>query len=56
MTMRGSVEIAATFGITELLDAIRADDRKTVVVSIVPRAGGDTVTIGGVSVDYIPIE
>ncbi|KAG2562993.1 hypothetical protein PVAP13_8KG242300 [Panicum virgatum] len=54
--MGGSFVTAATFGITELLDAIGADQDKKVVVSIVPRAGGDTVTIGGVGIDYIPIE
>ncbi|CAL4980248.1 unnamed protein product [Urochloa decumbens] len=40
----------ARFGISDLLQAIHAEGAEKVVVSIVPRSGGDAVTIGGVSI------
>nr|ABG23067.1 polyphenol oxidase [Oryza rufipogon]ABG23068.1 polyphenol oxidase [Oryza rufipogon]ABG23082.1 polyphenol oxidase [Oryza rufipogon] len=42
----------ARFGICDLLDDIGADGDKTIVVSIVPRCGCDSVTVAGVSIGY----
>ncbi|CAL5070041.1 unnamed protein product [Urochloa decumbens] len=48
-----AMSTAARFGISDLLDDIGADGDKTVVVSLVPRCAGDTVTVGGVRIEYI---
>jgi polyphenol oxidase len=42
----------ARFGVCDLMDNIGADGDKTVVVSLVPRCGGELVTVGGVSIGY----
>nr|BAJ10872.1 polyphenol oxidase [Hordeum vulgare subsp. vulgare] len=49
---KGSVKTVARFGVCDLMDNIGADGDKTVVVSLVPRCGGELVTVGGVSVGY----
>lgn len=49
---KGSVKTVARFGICDLLDDIGADGDKTIVVSLVPRCGGELVTVGGVSIGY----
>ncbi|KAL9661218.1 hypothetical protein QQ045_026040 [Rhodiola kirilowii] len=38
-------------GLTDLLDDLDADDDETVVVTLVPRAGSDTVKIGGIRIE-----
>uniref|UniRef100_A0A0D9W9R3 Tyrosinase copper-binding domain-containing protein n=1 Tax=Leersia perrieri TaxID=77586 RepID=A0A0D9W9R3_9ORYZ len=43
----------ARFGICDLLDDIGADGDETVIVSIVPRCGCDSVTVAGVSIGYV---
>nr|BAP82256.1 polyphenol oxidase [Setaria italica]BAP82267.1 polyphenol oxidase [Setaria viridis] len=48
-----AVRTAARFGICDLLDDIGADGEKTIVVSLVPRCAGDTVTVGGVRIQYV---
>ncbi|CAN6276954.1 unnamed protein product [Urochloa humidicola] len=48
-----AMKTAARFGIGDLLDGIGADGDKTIVVSLVPRCAGDTVTVGGVRIEYI---
>uniref|UniRef100_A0A0E0KVG8 Polyphenol oxidase C-terminal domain-containing protein n=1 Tax=Oryza punctata TaxID=4537 RepID=A0A0E0KVG8_ORYPU len=51
--MRSSRKTVARFGIGDLLDDIGADGDKTIVVSIVPRSGCDSVTVAaGVSIGY----
>jgi polyphenol oxidase len=50
---KGSVKTAARFGVCDLMDDIGADGDKTVIVSLVPRCGGELVTVGGVSIDYV---
>ncbi|WVZ87199.1 hypothetical protein U9M48_033878 [Paspalum notatum var. saurae] len=52
-TAMGSVKTAARFGICDLLDDIGADGDSTIVVSLVPRCAGDTVTVGGVRIEYV---
>ncbi|WVZ87198.1 hypothetical protein U9M48_033877 [Paspalum notatum var. saurae] len=52
-TGMGSVKTAARFGICDLLDDIGADGDSTIVVSLVPRCAGDTVTVGGVRIEYV---
>ncbi|RLM66747.1 polyphenol oxidase [Panicum miliaceum] len=49
----GAVKTAARFGICDLLDDIGADGDKTIVVSLVPRSAGDTITVGGVRIEYV---
>ncbi|XP_044328854.1 polyphenol oxidase, chloroplastic [Triticum aestivum] len=49
---KGSMKTVARFGVCDLMDNIGADGDKTVVVSLVPRCGGELVTIGGVSIGY----
>ncbi|CAM0902901.1 unnamed protein product [Alopecurus aequalis] len=49
---KGPVKTVARFGICDLMDNIGADGDKTVVVSLVPRCGGELVTVGGVSIGY----
>jgi polyphenol oxidase len=49
---KGSVKTVARFGVCDLMDNIGADGDKTVVVSLVPRCGGELVTVGGVSIGY----
>ncbi|OEL17564.1 Polyphenol oxidase, chloroplastic [Dichanthelium oligosanthes] len=49
----GAMKTAARFGICDLLDAIDADGDKTIVVSLVPRCAGETVTVGGVRIEYV---
>ncbi|GJN26409.1 hypothetical protein PR202_gb14336 [Eleusine coracana subsp. coracana] len=44
---------AARFGICDLLDDIGADGDGTIVVSLVPRAAGDTVTVDGIRIEYV---
>jgi polyphenol oxidase len=43
----------ARFGISDLLEDIGADGHKTIVVSIVPRSGCDSVRVSGVSIGYV---
>ncbi|CAN6240931.1 unnamed protein product [Urochloa humidicola] len=50
---KGAMRTSARFGICDLLDDIGADGDKTIVVSLVPRCAGDTVTVGGVRIEYI---
>ncbi|CAL5014835.1 unnamed protein product [Urochloa decumbens] len=50
---KGTMKTAARFGICDLLDDIGADADKTIIVSLVPRCAGDTVTVGGVRIVYI---
>ncbi|GJN01712.1 hypothetical protein PR202_ga18995 [Eleusine coracana subsp. coracana] len=50
---RAVVKTAARFGICDLLDDTGADGDGAIVVSLVPRAAGDTVTVGGVRIDYV---
>ncbi|CAN6236270.1 unnamed protein product [Urochloa humidicola] len=50
---KGAMRTAARFGICDLLDDIGADGDKTIVVSLIPRCAGDTVTVGGVRIVYI---
>ncbi|KAJ1272857.1 hypothetical protein BS78_06G234700 [Paspalum vaginatum] len=52
-TGMGSVKTAARFGICDLLDDIGADGDSTIVVSLVPRCAGDTVTVGCVRIEYV---
>nr|ADC92563.1 polyphenol oxidase [Nelumbo nucifera] len=40
------------FGISELLEDLEAEDDDEVVVTIVPRIGGDLVTIGGIKIVF----
>ena len=47
------MKTATRFGICDLLDDIGADGDKTIVVSLVPRCAGDTVTVGGVRIEYV---
>ncbi|XP_037455569.1 polyphenol oxidase, chloroplastic-like [Triticum dicoccoides] len=49
---KGSMKTVARFGVCDLMDNIGADGDKMVVVSLVPRCGGELVTIGGVSIGY----
>nr|AEM45934.1 polyphenol oxidase [Triticum aestivum] len=49
---KGSMKTVARFGVCDLMDNIGADGDKTVVVSLVPRCGGELVTVGGVSIGY----
>ncbi|XP_051212743.1 polyphenol oxidase I, chloroplastic-like [Lolium perenne] len=49
---KGSVKTVARFGVCDLMDTIGADGDKTVVVSLVPRCGGELVTVGGISIGY----
>jgi polyphenol oxidase len=49
---KGSVKTVARFGVCDLMDNIGADGDKTVVVSLMPRCGGELVTVGGVSIGY----
>ncbi|CAM0902902.1 unnamed protein product [Alopecurus aequalis] len=49
---KGPVKTVARFGVSDLMDNIGADCHKTVVVSLVPRCGGELVTVGGVSIGY----
>ncbi|KAM3370334.1 hypothetical protein ACQJBY_017936 [Aegilops geniculata] len=49
---KGSMKTVARFGVCDLMDNIGADGAKTVVVSLVPRCGGELVTVGGVSIGY----
>ncbi|KAL5216723.1 hypothetical protein ABZP36_008124 [Zizania latifolia] len=49
----GSVrKTVAKFGICDLLNDIGADGDKTVLVSLVPRCGCESVTVAGVSIGY----
>uniref|UniRef100_M8C7B3 Tyrosinase copper-binding domain-containing protein n=1 Tax=Aegilops tauschii TaxID=37682 RepID=M8C7B3_AEGTA len=50
---KGPVKTVARFGVCDLMDDIGADDDQTVVVSLVPRCGGELVTVGGVSISYL---
>ncbi|CAO2043757.1 unnamed protein product [Urochloa humidicola] len=50
---KGTMKTAARFGICDLLDDIGADGEKTIVVSLVPRCAGDTITVGAVRIVYI---
>ncbi|KAM0830091.1 hypothetical protein ACQ4PT_066442 [Festuca glaucescens] len=50
---KGLVKTVARFGVCDLMDNIGADGDKTVVVSLVPRCGGELVTVGGVSIGYV---
>ncbi|CAN6269318.1 unnamed protein product [Urochloa humidicola] len=50
---KGAMKTAARFGICDLLDDIGADGEKTIVVSLVPRCAGDTITVGAVRIVYI---
>ncbi|EMS64469.1 Polyphenol oxidase, chloroplastic [Triticum urartu] len=52
-TRKGSVKTVARFGVCDLMDDIGADGDQTVVVSLVPRCGGELVTVGGVSISYL---
>ena len=38
--------------ITELLEDLDADDDDSVIVTLVPRAGTDDVTIGGIEIQF----
>ncbi|CAM0902900.1 unnamed protein product [Alopecurus aequalis] len=49
---KGVVKTVARFGVCDLMDNIGADGDKTVVVSLVPRCGGELVTVGGVCISY----
>ena len=49
---KGMAKTVARFGVCDLMDNIGADGDKTVVVSLVPRCGGELVTVGGVSISY----
>ncbi|WOL18817.1 hypothetical protein Cni_G27614 [Canna indica] len=40
-------------GITDLLEEIDADGEDSILVTIVPKAGGDNVSIGGVAIELI---
>ncbi|PNT61885.1 polyphenol oxidase I, chloroplastic [Brachypodium distachyon] len=46
------MKTVARFGVCDLLENIGADGDEMVVVSLVPRCGGELVTIGGVSIGY----
>ncbi|KAK3141467.1 hypothetical protein QOZ80_4BG0334330 [Eleusine coracana subsp. coracana] len=48
-----AVRTVARFGIGDLVDEIGADGDSTIVVSLVPRAGCDTVTVGGIGIEYV---
>uniref|UniRef100_A0ACD5UF24 Uncharacterized protein n=1 Tax=Avena sativa TaxID=4498 RepID=A0ACD5UF24_AVESA len=50
---KGSVKTVARFGVCDLMDDIGADGDKTVIVSLVPRCGGELVTVRGVSIAYV---
>nr|BAO79386.1 polyphenol_oxidase [Vitis labrusca x Vitis vinifera] len=41
------------FAINELLEDLGAEDDESVIVTIVPRAGGDDVTIGGIEIEFV---
>lgn len=48
-----AVRTVARFGITDLLDEIGADGDGNIVVSLVPKAGCGTVTVGGIGIEYV---
>ncbi|CAM0902898.1 unnamed protein product [Alopecurus aequalis] len=48
-----SVKTVARFGVCDLMEDIGADCDKTVVVSLVPRSGGELVTVRGVRIGYV---
>ncbi|CAO2036541.1 unnamed protein product [Urochloa humidicola] len=50
---KSAMRTSARFGICDLLEDIGADGDKTIVVSLVPRCAGDTVTVGGVRIEYV---
>ncbi|PAN40177.1 hypothetical protein PAHAL_7G297400 [Panicum hallii] len=50
---KGAIKTAARFGICDLLDDIGADGDQTIVVSLVPRCAGGTVTVGGIRIEYV---
>ncbi|XBI42967.1 hypothetical protein VPH35_107799 [Triticum aestivum] len=49
----GKNKMSAKFGISDLLDSIRADGDKKIIVSLVPRSAGEVVTVGAVRIGYI---
>ncbi|KAF7081980.1 hypothetical protein CFC21_085871 [Triticum aestivum] len=49
----GKTKMSARFGISDLLDSIRADGDKKIIVSLVPRSAGEVVTVGAVRIGYI---
>ena len=49
---RGLVKTVSRFGVCDPMDNMGADGNKTVMVSLMPRYGGELVTVGGVSINY----
>uniref|UniRef100_A0A0E0KVG9 Tyrosinase copper-binding domain-containing protein n=1 Tax=Oryza punctata TaxID=4537 RepID=A0A0E0KVG9_ORYPU len=49
---RSPRKTVARFGISDLLEDIGADGHKSIVVSIVPRSGCNSVTVAGVRIGY----
>ena len=52
-TQRMKTKTSLRLAINELLDNLGAEDDESVIVTIVPRAGTDGVTIGGIEIEFV---
>ncbi|CAI9294971.1 unnamed protein product [Lactuca saligna] len=46
----------ARFGLTELLEDIQAEDDELILVTLVPKAGCEEVTVGEIKVELVPLD
>ena len=52
-TQRMKTKTSLRLAINELLEDLGAEDDESVIVTIVPRAGTDGVTIGGIEIEFV---